>query len=620
MKTSLQLTATIIYLFLATTSFSQVIQQWASVYHFASEDAKALAVDSSGNVYVTGSSSGDCATVKYNSSGIQQWASRFNGTGNSTDYSNAIAIDAEGNVYIAGGSIGIGSNSDYVTIKYNSSGILQWAARYDGAAHSLDEAFSIDLDDSGNVYVTGGSITSTLTNDYVTIKYNSAGILQWLKTYNGTGNNVDIASSIALDSSGNTYVTGTSRGSGTSDDNFATIKYSPSGFEMWVRTYNGPGDGFDQSRKIAVDKSGNSHITGRSFGDGTQYDYATIKYNTLGDSLWVKRFNGLENSSDYSTTLAIDKSGNTYVSGQSFGSISNYDYVTIKYDPSGTEQWARIFNGPGNSVDNSNAIAVDNLGNVYVTGSSFLSGSSYNYATVRYSNAGVEDWSRSYNGTANGSDESFAVVADANGNVYVTGGSAGSGQFKDFVTIKYSPGYQATIRIFAEGLYNSSLDKMLSDTAWIFIRNATYPYDIVDSSRSIIDSSGYATFDFANVINATNYFILLKHRNSIETWSSTGNVFLSGLMSYDFSTDANKAYGNNLSLVDNSPVRFAMFSGDVNQDGTVDASDLSLIDNDAVNFVTGYVSTDLNGDNFVDATDFSLADNNAINFVGVIRP
>jgi uncharacterized delta-60 repeat protein len=620
MKTRIQLTVTIIYLFLANTSFSQVFQQWASVYHFASEDAKALAVDSSGNVYVTGSSSGDCATVKYNSLGIQQWASRFNGTGNSTDYSNAIAVDAEGNVYIAGGSIGIGSNSDYVTIKYNSSGVLQWAARYDGTAHSLDEAFSIVLDDSGNIYVTGGSVTSTLTNDYVTIKYNSSGVLQWLKIYNGTGNNVDIASSIALDSMGNTYVTGTSRGSGTSDDNFATIKYSPSSIELWVRTYNGPGDGFDQSRKIAVDNSGNSFVTGRSWGDGTQYDYATIKYNTLGDSLWVRRFNGLENSSDYSTTLAIDKSGNTYVSGQSLGSISNYDYVTIKYDSSGTEQWARIFNGPGNSVDNSNAIAVDNLGNVIVTGSSFLSGYNYNYATVKYSNNGVEDWSRIYNGTANGSDEAFSVVADENGNVYVTGGSAGSGQFKDFVTIKYSPGYQATIRIFVEGLYNSSLDKMLSDTAWIFIRNATYPYGIVDSSRSIIDSSGYATFGLANVINATNYFIVLKHRNSIETWSSNVNMFLSGFMSYDFSTDANKAYGNNLSLVDNSPARFAMFSGDVNQDGTVDATDLSLIDNDAVIFVTGYVSTDLNGDNFVDATDFSLADNNASNFVSVIRP
>lgn len=263
---------------------------------------------------------------------------------------------------------------------------------------------------------------------------------------------------------------------------------------------------------------------------------------------------------------------------------------------------------------------MDNLGNVYVTGSSFLSGSSYNYATVRYSNAGVEDWSRSYNGTANGSDESFAVVADANGNVYVTGGSAGLGQFKDFVTIKYGPVYQATIRMFVEGLYDSSLDKMLSDTARIYIRNATPPYAIVDSSKSRIDSSGYATFGFANVNNATDYFILLKHRNSIETWSSTGNVFLSGLMSYDFSTDANKAYGNNLSLVDNSPVRFAMFSGDVNQDGTVDATDLSLVDNDAVIFVTGYVSTDLNGDNFVDATDFSIADNNASNFVGVIRP
>lgn len=72
--------------------------------------------------------------------------------------------------------------------------------------------------------------------------------------------------------------------------------------------------------------------------------------------------------------------------------------------------------------------------------------------------------------------------------------------------------------------------------------------------------------------------------------------------------------------VDLSPLRHAFYSGDVNQDGTVDATDLSMIDNDAYNFVTGYVKTDLTGDNFVDATDAAIADNNAANFVSVVRP
>ena len=75
-----------------------------------------------------------------------------------------------------------------------------------------------------------------------------------------------------------------------------------------------------------------------------------------------------------------------------------------------------------------------------------------------------------------------------------------------------------------------------------------------------------------------------------------------------------------MTQVDASPVRFALYSGDVNQDRTVDATDLSLIDNDAIGFLGGYLATDLTGDNFVDGTDFAIADNNAGNFVSAIRP
>jgi hypothetical protein len=97
-------------------------------------------------------------------------------------------------------------------------------------------------------------------------------------------------------------------------------------------------------------------------------------------------------------------------------------------------------------------------------------------------------------------------------------------------------------------------------------------------------------------------------------------VFTGNFLSYDFTTTASQAFGSNMIQVDASPVRFAIFGGDVNQDGTVDATDVSTIDNDASNFISGYVVTDLTGDDFVDGTDFSIADNNAANFVSVVRP
>ncbi|MBK7159818.1 MAG: hypothetical protein IPH77_15105 [Ignavibacteria bacterium] len=113
----------------------------------------------------------------------------------------------------------------------------------------------------------------------------------------------------------------------------------------------------------------------------------------------------------------------------------------------------------------------------------------------------------------------------------------------------------------------------------------------------------------------------MKHRNSIETWSA-GVIALSRTTpaSFDLASSLSQAFGNNLKSVDTSPVRFAIFSGDVNQDGTIDASDLSDTDNDAYNSVSGYVSTDVSGDDFVDAADVSIVDNNAFNAVSVVTP
>lgn len=150
------------------------------------------------------------------------------------------------------------------------------------------------------------------------------------------------------------------------------------------------------------------------------------------------------------------------------------------------------------------------------------------------------------------------------------------------------------------------------------LRNLNSPYDIVDTVTSIIDANGSGNFQFSNTLNNTNYFIIAIHRNSVETWSkSFGVSFSSGSMNYDFTTSASQAYGNNMVFANG---KYSFYTGDVNQDGTVDLTDLGLIDNDAYNFVSGYANTDLNRDESVDITDAAYADNNLFNFVGTIRP
>ena len=398
--------------------------------------------DSLGNVYVTGSSLGsgsglDFATIKYNSSGSQQWASRYNGPANSEDIAYAIAVDSSGNVYITGSSLGSGSGLDFATIKYNSSGVQQWASRYNGPANADDIAYSIAVDGSGNVYVTGSSLGSGSGLDYATVKYNSTGAQQWVSRYNGPANAEDIAYSISVDSSGNVYVTGSATGSGTGRD-FATVKYNSSGSQQWASAYNGPGGVDDIAYSIAIDGSSNVYVTGSSLGSGTGLDYATIKYNSSGSQQWASRYNGPASTADISYSIAVDGSGNVYVTGSSGGSGTGLDFATVKYNSLGSQQWASRYNGPASTDDIAYSIAVDSTGNVYVTGSSGGSGTGLDFATVKYNSSGTQQWAPRYNGPASVDDKANSLAIDGSGNVYITGSSLGSGSGLDYATIKYN--------------------------------------------------------------------------------------------------------------------------------------------------------------------------------------
>jgi hypothetical protein len=157
---------------------------------------------------------------------------------------------------------------------------------------------------------------------------------------------------------------------------------------------------------------------------------------------WDDLYNGTGNSWDTALDLALDSAGNAYVTGVSEGNGTDNDIVTIKYDSSGNRTWTSLtdgvarYNGPGNDRDYGKAITFDTSGNVYVTGGSFTSGTDYDFITIKYRESGVLDWIVRHNGSANGSDVSEDIVIDSSGNIYITGYSNRTGTKTDFITKK----------------------------------------------------------------------------------------------------------------------------------------------------------------------------------------
>jgi len=158
----------------------------------------------------------------------------------------------------------------------------------------------------------------------------------------------------------------------------------------------------------------------------------------------------------------------------------------------------------------------------------------------------------------------------------------------------------------------------VQDTVVVSLRSSTAPYGLIEMTKVYLSNTGTAAVSFAKAVDGINYYVVVNHRNSIETWSKNGGeVFAAGVLNYDFTSASSQAYGNNMVIVG---IEWSNYTGDVNQEGVVDVGDLSLIDNDANIFATGYVNTDLNCDNVVDLADASFADNNATNFVSVSKP
>ncbi|MBU1881994.1 SBBP repeat-containing protein, partial [bacterium] len=447
----------VLFLLLVTTADlqAQVVEEWVAIYNGAvnAEDAATdVATDAAGNVYVTGYTATlplspwnfDYCTIKYDTTGAVVWSATYNGPISGADLAQAIYVDAGDNVYVTGYSEGLIAGGpvtlDYATVKYDANGIQMWAVRYNGTGNLDDVANDITVDMTGNVYVTGLS-WNQMAEDYATVKYDPTGAQLWVARYDGPGMSSDEAQTVAVNQNFEVFVTGWSLGLGTSFD-YATIAYDPMGIQLWVNRYNGPANSGDGATDLVLDENSNVYVTGWSQGPGTQEDFATIAYNVTGGTIWTNRWNNV-GYEDVGNAIEVDHDGNVYVTGYTSYApypMENFDYATIQYSATGAQNWVNIFDGPMSAEDKAQDIEVDDYGNSYVTGWATAQDSSKDYCTLKYDFSGGQQWVMFYNDPLNGDDLAQAISLSPEGKVHVTGWIYGfAAASLDWATVRYSP-------------------------------------------------------------------------------------------------------------------------------------------------------------------------------------
>ncbi len=390
----------------------------------------------------------------------QEWAVRYNNwTQNGNDTAVAMVLDDSSNVYVTGVSAGTNGYMDYLTIKYSNSGVPIWTQRFNGAGNWHDFVNAMAIDDSGNVYVTGTSFGGgfTPTNNYLTIKYNRAGVQQWIEEFDRAVN-YDEATAITTDDSGYVYVTGYAVG-GTQED-FFTIKYDFNGNIIWTTAFNGASNLVDIPIRIALDSAYNVYVAGSAFQTNMTMDFATVKYNSNGVQQWAKFYHGNANGNgawDYITDMKVTPGGTVYVVG--IGGNYNFDpWTTIKYDTYGNQKWLRKWSASNtyNYFETPHALVVDSAENIYTTGSEDVT-NMHACVTMKYDSSGTQQWVRYYTYlTVNVLDVGRAICLDLQGNIYVAGNSPSnlSGGNHDYFTIKYDPSGTLQWNIRYNGLGN----------------------------------------------------------------------------------------------------------------------------------------------------------------------
>jgi uncharacterized delta-60 repeat protein len=419
-----------------------------------------MARDAQGNVYVAGTShrenfslngNTDISIYKTDANGNRLWARTFNGPGDYKDGAVDLAVDPAGSVYVAGFadvSVEPGTDYDYVILKYDPDGNLLWTKYYSGSGGS-DVPSSLKVDAAGNAYVTGYSWG--LYANYATVKYDTNGNQMWARRY--TGGFGEIATEVEVDTGGNVFVTGYSGHSVAGDaEDFLTIKYSPTGEQLWINRYDAPpGSRNEQPEEIEIDADGNVIVVGLSEGLGTRFTVIQKINGVSGATDWTSNFNAATDTDlrDAPFAMKLDPNGNIIIAGHIHTrQTSNYDTYVAKLDANAVTQWIRIYDGPGNNdYDGDPKLALDGDGNIYVgiTSEGFAN---YDLQIIKYLPDGDIDWTYRFDNPFHTGDlfikwiddkTQTNIFVDDVGGVYVAGHSLIPGQSYNLLSFKLEP-------------------------------------------------------------------------------------------------------------------------------------------------------------------------------------
>jgi len=380
--------------------------------------------------------------LQYDLGGKLRWKRTLSGPGGNSDAAYDVKFDGQGNVIVAGCLDNTNEAADLAVAKYSQDGTLSWQRTYRGIQGGEDGARKVQTDADGNVYVLGYSEGDSTGLDFVTIKYDATGNQRWVRRYDGPAHGTDVPVGLTVDRAGNVIVTGASQGIGTEAD-FATVKYSPTGQELWARRYNGLADSADQPGGITVDTAGNVYVSGKSRESGNWHPATTIKYDPGGTVVWTTQCEDPEPRwSDFDIAgIGIGPDGGVYLGG--FGIY----YIAAKLSPAGETLWVRSAQSDFNPLATS--ATVDALGRVIVTGYGGP-GYLYDYVTVAFGPTGSELWRRSYDRGTGDDDAAFGIAAGPDGRIFVTGVSEAPLTVWDAVTVGYdSSGRQVWVGAFA---------------------------------------------------------------------------------------------------------------------------------------------------------------------------
>lgn len=393
------------------------------------ENARGTAITSDiyENCYVTGycydSNTGtDIITIMYDQNGDTVWVRRFNGTANMNDEGSAISLDKSGNICVAGTSANLNTSYDFTVLKYNQAGVLLWANTFSLQNNFADDkGADITVDSNNDLIITGFGTTGAGNTVLVTRKISEYGTELWTNTETSfTGNSQAVK--LAVNVNNDVFITGFVSNGYSSD--MVVIKYDISGNKVFQRVIGGEGE--DKAWGIAVDDD-NVIITGTITNSAGNTDCYTAKFDSAGNSIWGNTFNGTGNGEDKAWGIAVDDDAAVYITGSTTDLYGNVNYITVKYDGSGTQLWASEYNGSGNGRDVANAIGLiyrnGTVAEVVSAGESTGSENNLDYATVRYdTETGNEISISRYSLSSTTDDRPLDIaVSVANGRVYLTG-------------------------------------------------------------------------------------------------------------------------------------------------------------------------------------------------------